>query len=234
MISLSVVVLCYRAERAALDVVAPLYESLRAHGDSFELVLVANFDADRPDGTADALRPYAQGRPEIVVLSEPKLGGMGWDMRAGLEATSGDYVVVMDGDGQNPIEDVLRCYAELRTTGADIVKGRRRQREDGLKRRTISVVYNVAFRLMFGSRGLWDINGKPKAFTRAALARLAMRSDDWFIDAELMLGALRAGMTIREVPVDFRRIETRASFVRLGAVSEFARHMVRERLSRRA
>ena len=76
--------------------------------------------------------------------------------------------------------------------------------------------------------------GKPKAFTRAALARLAMRSDDWFIDAELMLGALRAGMTIREVPVDFRRIETRASFVRLGAVSEFARHMVRERLSRRA
>ena len=35
---------------------------------------------------------------------------MGWDMRSGLQAARGDFIVVIDGDGQNPTTDVMRIY----------------------------------------------------------------------------------------------------------------------------
>ena len=87
--------------------------------------------------------------------------------------------------------------------------------------------------MLFRTRGLWDINGKPKGLTRAAYEALELRSDDWFIDAELVLGARQRGMRILELPVRFFRNDQRASLVGPGAIVEFARNMLRTRFSRR-
>jgi hypothetical protein len=81
----------------------------------------------------------------------------------------------------------------------------------------------------------WDLrsgpaSGKPKALTRDAYERLTLVSDDWFLDAELILAARRAGMKIGEIPVEFRASTARPSFVRPGAILEFARHMLSYRL----
>jgi hypothetical protein len=121
---------------------------------------------------------------------------MGWDLRSGLAVARGRFLVAIDGDAQNPVADVLAAYEVLRASGADVVKGRRVARWDGPYRRIVSLVYNVAFRLLFGTAGLWDINNKPKGLTREAYERLDLRSDDWFVDAELVLRARRRGMRI--------------------------------------
>ena len=39
---------------------------------------------------------------------------MGWDMRSGLAAATGAYLIVIDGDAQNPIDDVLRMYRRMK------------------------------------------------------------------------------------------------------------------------
>jgi hypothetical protein len=75
-----------------------------------------------------------------------------------------------------------------------------------------------------------DINGKPKGLTRSAYERLELRSDDWFIDAEIVLEARRLGLTIGELPVVFRANPERASFVKPSAILEFLRNMLRYRL----
>ncbi len=158
---------------------------------------------------------------------------MGWDMRTGLDAATGEYLVVIDGDSQNPVTDVLRMYREMRRTGADVMKGRRIARFDGPYRRLVSYVYNSVFTLLFRTRGLWDINGKPKGLTRVAYERMGLKSDDWFIDAEIVLAARRAGLQVNELPVVFNRNEERASFVRATAILEFVRNMANARLKRR-
>ncbi len=163
---------------------------------------------------------------------EPKQGAMGWDMRRGLEAARGSFLVVIDGDEQNPFEDVLRAYRLLVDSGADLVKGRRAERFDGPLRHLVSVVYNALFLLLFRTRGLWDINGKPKGLRRSAYEQLKLGADDWFIDAEIVLQARDLGLTIKELPVVFHQNQARRSFVRSEAVLEFLRNMARVRLGR--
>jgi hypothetical protein len=139
---------------------------------------------------------------------------------------------VIDGDAQNPTEDVLKMYRLMRQTGVDVMKGMRIARFDGLYRRLISVAYNFFFRAMFATTGLWDINGKPKGMTRSAYEQMDLRDDGWFIDAEIVLEARRNGLEIGEMPVVFRRNDDRASFVHVSSILEFIREMIKYRLTR--
>lgn len=231
--SLSAIVLCYRAEDSIRQVIEPLHTDLEQSGVPFELVLVANHDRDRADRTPEIVGEFASGHDQVKTVIEPKEGAMGWDMRSGLRAATGEILVVIDGDAQNPVQDVLRMYREMLRTGADVMKGRRIARFDGLYRRVVSAGYNALFLLLFRTRGLWDINGKPKGMTRTAYERLGLTSDDWFIDAEIILSARRADLKINEMPVIFNRNEERASFVKPDAILEFVENMVKTRAGRR-
>jgi glycosyltransferase involved in cell wall biosynthesis len=229
---LSAVVLCYRAGESIREVLDPLRELLEISRTSHELVLVANYWESDNDPTPAVVREYAREHRQVRIVAELKRGAMGWDMRTGFAAASGRYIVVIDGDAQNPVEDVLRIYEQLRTGAYDVMKGRRASRYDGLYRRVISFGYNVLFQLMFGTWGLWDINGKPKALTRPALEAMRLQSDDWFIDAEIVLEARRLCLRIGEMPVVFRENKERSSFVRMSAIWEFLANMFCHRLGR--
>ena len=229
---LSVIVLCYRAEEQFFHVVPPLDDALAAMQTPYELVLVANYWPGENDRTPALAEEYGAGRRHVRTVVEPKRGDMGWDFRAGLAAARGRYLVVIDGDGQVPVHYAGDVYRELAASEADIVKGRRYAREDGSVRTLTSLGYNTAFRLLFGTRGLWDINGRPKGMTRAAYEKLELETDDWFPDAVIVLKARERGLAIRELPVRFLRNEARASFVGVDTVREFAVNMVRWRLGR--
>lgn len=224
--ALSAIVLCYRAGEGITAVIDPLHALLERSGMSYELVLVANYWPGQQDPTPDVARRFAATHVHTVVLDRQKQGGMGWDMRSGLSAARGAMLVVIDGDAQNPVEDVLRMYEFLRTTGADVGKGRRKNRGDGLYRWFISAGFNSIFCLLFRTWPLWDVNGKPKGLTRAAYNRMALESNDWFLDAEIVLSARRHGMRIAELPVTFLENKERSSFVRVSAIWEFLVHMV--------
>jgi glycosyltransferase involved in cell wall biosynthesis len=228
---LSVIVLCYRAEDQARNVVLPLYEALERQSVAYELILVANY-WDEDDSTPAVAAELAGSRETIRVLARRKQGAMGWDMRSGLRAARGSYLVVIDGDGQVPVGYALDVYRLLKESGAAVVKGRRFVREDGSVRSITSLGFNLLFRIMFGTRGLWDINGRPKGLTRAAYRRLALSTDDWFTDAEILLKARQLGLPIAELPVRFLRNEVRNSFVGLDTVREFIRNIVLWRLGR--
>jgi len=230
--TLSAIVLCYRAEESILRVIEPLDDLLAGDGTPYELVLVANYWANRPDTTPEYVRRFADGRDHVVVVSREKAGAMGWDMRSGFEAAQGELMVVIDGDAQNPVEDVVRLFRLMRESGADVGKGRRIARHDGPYRRLISTVYNAFFRVLFGSRGIWDVNGKPKALTRSAYRAMTLESDDWFVDAEIVLEAHRLGLRVVELPVVFNRNDERPSFVRFDAIWEFVKNLVQYRLTR--
>jgi glycosyltransferase involved in cell wall biosynthesis len=228
---LSVILLCYRAEEHARDVFQPLYEELERDGLPYELILVANHWSD-DDRTPAVAAELARERETVRVVARRKHGAMGWDMRSGLQAAEGSYLVVIDGDGQVPMRYALEAYRTLRKTGAAVAKGRRFVREDGSVRSLTSLGFNLAFRLLFGTRGLWDINGRPKGLTRDAYERLALATDDWFTDAEMLLKAREQRLPVAEFPVRFLRNEVRGSFVGLGTVWEFVRNMVCWRLGR--
>jgi glycosyltransferase involved in cell wall biosynthesis len=224
---LSAIVLCYRAGEAILRVIGPLHEDLERSGVGYELVLVANYHEGQDDDTPDVVRAFAAEHDNVATVINPKQGAMGWDMRSGFAAATGEYLVVIDGDEQNPVEDVVKMFRQMKQSGADVMKGRRIARFDGIFRRMQSQGYNVLFRLVYRTRGLWDINGKPKGITRSAYERMDLGADDWFADSEIVIQAWRQKMSIVEMPVVFLANRQRSSMLRLADVFEFIGNVFR-------
>jgi glycosyltransferase involved in cell wall biosynthesis len=196
------------------------------------VILVANYWPGSADRTPEHAAAFARDHPHVTVVARAKAGGMGWDLRSGLDVARGSLLVYLDGDGQVSTHDALEVYRRLRETRADVVKGRREVREDGSVRTLTSLGYNLLFRLLFRTAPLWDVNGQPKGLTRAAYERLDLRTDDWFTDAEIVLKARAARFEIVEVPVRFLPRRRPSSLVGFGTVWEFLVNMVRWRLGR--
>ncbi len=228
---LSIVVLAYRSGVRARAVVAQAIEALQtASITDFELILVGNYVEGENDETPEVVRELAASYNRVRCCVLPKKGWMGWDMRKGLDLAKGDLIAVIDGDGQMPVVDVVRLFALMSSGECDLAKTYRVSRGDGWKRRLISTAYNLLFRVLFPGIGTSDANAKPKMMTRAALEGMDLHSDDWFIDAEIMLEARRANLVVKELPTNFTALEGRASFVRPVALLEFLRNLLKYRL----
>jgi len=192
-------------------------------------VLVGNYVAGSDDTTPDVVRELAAGDPRIVCSAVVKEGMMGWDLRSGLAVATGQYLAVIDGDGQVLVEDLVRIYRLLREQGLDLAKTYRKQRGDGLKRKVISLVFNGLFHVLFPGVLARDINAKPKILTRAAFERMTLQSSDWFIDAEIMIQARGLGLRVGETETEFLGLTGRRSFITMAAVFEFLRNLLRYR-----
>jgi glycosyltransferase involved in cell wall biosynthesis len=230
---LSVVTLCYKAGETTRDLAAGIAASLKAAGiTNYEIVLVGNYVDGTDDPTPRIVRELADADDRIQCSAVAKRGMMGWDMRSGLELARGASLAIFDGDGQIVVEDLARGFHELRRRELDLIIARRVRRGDGFVRKTMSTVFNALFRLLFPGLKSSDVNAKPKILTRAAFERLELTSDDWFIDAEILIQARRFGLRVGEFDTEFLGLTGRYSFVNLRAVLEFvgnlARHRVRE------
>ncbi|MEK7144826.1 MAG: glycosyltransferase family 2 protein [Patescibacteria group bacterium] len=231
---ISVVILCYKAASSISEFVREMKELLETHGLSYELVLVANYNAHEKntDQTPMVVKELAERDPHIIVVCKPKEGMMGWDLNSGLVAATGKTIALIDGDGQMPAEDVIRIYTELRSGTYDCAKTYRVGRFDGWKRKLISKVFNALLKVFFPKIHLHDINSKPKIFTREAYAKLDLKSTDWFADAEMMIQASYLGFRIIEVPTVFHENKHRRSFIRTTAILEFLKNIIVYRCTR--
>ncbi len=229
--SFSLVILCYRSGEYARDFVARAIEVLDSAGMAdYELILVGNYVEGVPDPTPEIVRELADDDPRIRCSAVAKKGWMGWDMRCGLEMARGRYIGVIDGDGQMPVSDVPTLYHLIRNEKLDLVKTFRVTRGDGLSRRLVSSLYNKLFHLLFPGLPARDMNSKPKILTREAYRKMQLESDDWFIDAEIMIQARRLRLRIGEIPTGFLGLTGRRSFISARALFEFLRNLARHRV----
>ena len=233
---ISVVVLCYKAGKPIVDFISEVKKYLENRGLSYELVLVANYDKgeDLKDETPAIVNALALKDHHLLVVSKVKAGMYGWDVRSGLEIASGRTVAYIDGDGQMPAVDVVRVYDELTKNRSDMAQTFRVKRHDSLRRIFISRVYNAFLKILYPEISIHDVNSKPKIFTRESINQLDLKSDDWFIDAEIVIKATRFKFSVLQIPTVFLKNRNRSSFVNLGTIFEFLRNLIRYRFSRKS
>ncbi len=135
----SVVVPVYNEEGNLPELLRRLGAVMDATGQPYELVFV---DDGSRDGTLEILKAAARERPDrIRVLELARNFGQHQAILAAFEQVSGDVVVTLDADLQNPPEEIPKLLAKI-DEGFDVVGGVRQSRQDSLMRKAASRVVN--------------------------------------------------------------------------------------------
>ncbi|MBP6156872.1 MAG: glycosyltransferase family 2 protein [Polaromonas sp.] len=124
--SISCVMPAYN-EAGNLGVVVPhVIKALNNLSKNIEIIVVN--DGSR-DATAKILADLCTTFPQIVALNLSRNFGKEAALTAGLEATQGDVVVILDADGQHPV-DLIPEMLQKWVHGSDVVYAIRKTRHD--------------------------------------------------------------------------------------------------------
>ena len=225
---LSLIMPCYNEESVVGYTIPKLVQAFQAAGVRLHLIAVNNGSRDR---TGELLAQLAARYPEVVVHRVEVNQGYGFGILSGIPRATGTWVGMIPADGQVDAEDVVRLYDVLAGTDGRVVgKVRRRFRMDGVRRKVVSVLYNLFVRMLWPGLGSIDINGSPKMLRREALLGLRLESRDWMLDPELMIKAHYAGLRVLELNVFARMRSGGRSHVRPSTMWQFFRQLVLSRL----
>jgi dolichol-phosphate mannosyltransferase len=186
----SVVIPLYNEE----DNIAELQKELATAlaGIEHEIILV-------DDCSQDQTLARIERRPEVRVIEFAKNTGQSAAMYAGIQAATGDVIVLLDGDRQNDPADIPRLLAGIEQ-GADLVCGYRANRKDTAFKRVQSRIAN-AVRSRFTGDGVRDTGCTLKAMRRECREALVP-----FYGMHRFIPALIKGMgyKIAEMPTQHR------------------------------
>lgn len=167
---LSVVVPLHNEEGAIDGLVADIAAALATW--SYELLLV---DDGSTDSTRARCMALSARDARIVVLGHPRSGGQSAALQSGVLAARATIVATLDGDGQNPPENLPRLVAPLIGPDASpdcgLVAGQRVGRKDNLSKRLASRFANT-LRSAVLRDGTRDTGCGLKAFRREAFLAL--------------------------------------------------------------
>ena len=190
------------------DNVAWIVGRLRAAQPSVHVLVV---DDGSPDGTGALADGLAAEDPAVHVLHRETKAGLGAAYLAGFAwALESGYDVIgeMDADGSHQPEQLGSLLEALE--GADLVIGSRWVPGGSvvnwpLRRELLSRGGNLYVRALLGI-GVRDATAGFRLFRRTALEKIdlgSVRSTGYVFQTDLVTRCLRAGLTVREVPIEF-------------------------------
>jgi glycosyltransferase involved in cell wall biosynthesis len=176
-------------------------------GMEYEIIIV---DDGSTDGTSQIADELAEHSSRVKVVHHGVNRGYGAALGSGLRAAANALVFYTDADNQFDVDELRLFVPELE--GVDMVLGYRVRRQDPWPRLVVARVYNWMIRILFGLR-VRDIDCSFKLARRAVLEGIEVKSLTGLGDAEILIKALKAGASMKELPVNhFRRMRDVTSY----------------------
>jgi len=147
-------------EEITNSVVIPVFNEKETLGETYKRLTAVMEGLNRgyevifvDDGSRDRSFEFLKGlcrrdrRIKIVKFS--KNFGHHIALTAGIDCASGEAVILMDGDLQDPPEEIPKLYKKFKE-GYDIVYARRKQGSDTFSKRLFSKLFYMVFRVSTG------------------------------------------------------------------------------------
>lgn len=139
--------------------------------DGAEVIVV---DDASTDATAEVVLARMVSDPGLRLIRHDRSGGQSAAVHSGVRAARGAIVCTLDGDGQNPPEELPKLWAPLLAPGSErigIVAGQRVGRQDTLSKRLASRFAN-GLRARILKDGTRDTGCGLKGFRREGFLAL--------------------------------------------------------------
>ena len=205
---------------ATYSIIIPAYNEGQRLGATLDRVLahlesagwkaeVLVVDDGSSDDTVEIIRRYSAAHPQVRLLENPGNRGKGYSVRHGMRQASGDLLLFTDADLSAPIPEAGKLFARI-AAGADVAIGSRwldpalQTQRQPLYRQFFGRLFNLLLRLTLGLR-YKDTQCGFKAFTRRAAQLIfgRQRIERWGFDPEILFLAVRLGLKVEEVPVEW-------------------------------
>lgn len=196
--TLSIIIPCYN-ERATI---AQLVDNVRAEAPAAEILIV---DDGSIDGTRDIL-PEVAAKSNARILLHEKNGGKGLAIRTGLQAATGEILLIQDADLEYDPRDYPALLKPILEGHADVVYG---SRFLGAPRRAMMFWHMIANKLLTLMTNilydtiLSDMETGYKVFKRHTILGLKLRANRFDFEPEITAKILRRRYRIYEVPITF-------------------------------
>lgn len=192
----SVVIPCHNEA----DSIAEVLKSVEKILPEAEIIVV-------DDGSSDSTFEVVSNIPEVNIVRLERNRGKGIALLKGVEACESEFVIFMDGDGQDPPEDLLLLVEGIEK-GFKFVNGSKFKgsmepgaisKPNYYGNRFMSGLIN----LLFGA-SVTDSQSGFRAIKKNVIMDMDIRSVEYEIETEMLCKALKAGVDVLEVPVTRR------------------------------
>jgi len=195
--SLSAIIACYKDAQAIPVMHQRLTETFKRLKIDYEIIFVND---GSPDNSAEVIQKISSCDPRVVGITHSRNFGSQMAFRSGMELSTKDGVVLLDGDLQDPPELIESFYPHWEK-GFDVVYGRRVKREMAWH---LDLMYKLFYRIF----AIFSYIKMP--LDAGDFSLMDRRVVGWLLkcpERDLFLRGLRAYVGFRQTGVDYIRPE---------------------------
>jgi hypothetical protein len=200
-LSVSVIVPCHNEEGNVLECARRVLQM----GSATEIIFV---DDGSDDDTRGRVLEAMSGDPRVRLVAYDTNHGKANAVRAGFDAARNDVVMILDADMTVPPEDLPKFLAPLQAGTADFVNGTRLVYPmHGTAMPMANFLGNKAFCFLVSwvmRQRVSDTLCGTKALLRRDYDAMPLSGRDRWGDFDLLFGAARMKLRVREIPVHYR------------------------------
>lgn len=194
--SLTLVIPAYNEAESLGPLISEIDHVLAPLERRYEIVFV---DDGSTDGSDRIMADLAAARSGIRVVRLRRNFGKAAALAHGFVAARGDYVVTLDGDGQDDPAEIPQLCALL-DEGYDLVSGWKQRRQDPVSKTLPSRFFNWTVRRTTGIP-LHDFNCGLKAYRRKVIETITIYGE---LHRYIPVVAAQYGFRVTEAPVHHR------------------------------
>lgn len=203
----SIVVPVYNEEEAIAEDLGTIISTMDSSGRDYEVIVVNDASTD---GTKDAVARV----PGVTLINHRQNRGGGFSRNTGIKAATGDVVVVTDGDGTYPNQDIPRLLDRMEAEELDMVVGARKRESGTLKfvRGPVKWFIRKLAEVMSGFK-IPDLNSGLRAIRKDVFMRyieILPWGHSWV--STITLAMLADGFQVDFVPIDYYRRKGKSTF----------------------
>lgn len=195
--SVSAIIACYKDGEAIPVMHRRLTDTFKKIGINYEIIFVND---GSPDDSADVIRGISAKDPCVIGISHSRNFGSQMAFRSGMELSTKDSVVLLDGDLQDPPELIESFYAQWEE-GYDVIYGRRVKRD-------MPWHWGIMYKLFYRVFAMFSYVNIP--LDAGDFSLMDRRVVGWLLNCperDLFVRGLRAYVGFKQTGVDYVRPE---------------------------
>jgi len=204
---LSIVIPAYNESRTITRVLDKIMEVKLPYDTQKEIIIIDDCSTDR---TGEVIEEYVckSGSGHIHYLRNEKNSGKGFGIRKGIQAATGDFVIIQDADLEYDPRDYARLLEPALEGVADVVYGSRLMSSS--PRRILFFWHSIGNHFLtylcnaFSNLNLTDMETGYKLFRREIISSITLRENRFGFEPEVTIKIARIpGIRIFEVGISY-------------------------------